>query len=210
MIMRLTILTFLLFTSALCSAQAKKEEARENLKKLKDGALLIRLQTSQMKIDALKKRGLVEDAKKAEQKQYDENKEIILSFSQIFDFCPVYFFYSDKSEDIMENRIEGTIFDANQNLVAGTELPNFFLVGEFGNTQKLSLHGLVLMDQFMVPLEYPFPFYQRQFVFFSLFELSKAEMAERYDNRLKVLYAKWFGETPKVVPMDSNPTAPAN
>jgi hypothetical protein len=53
------------------------------------------------------------------------------------------------------------------------------------------------MDRFMVPLTRPFPFYQRQYVLLSLFELSKASMAERYNETLLAYYAKWFGKTKK-------------
>ncbi|MGB0178341.1 MAG: hypothetical protein ACPF9D_14335, partial [Owenweeksia sp.] len=81
--------------------------AQENTKgpgdlilEVKQSFILLRLQTSQKKIDLLKANGEEEKAEKLTNAQFMENREIMLSFENTFDFCPVYFFYAENSEAI--------------------------------------------------------------------------------------------------------------
>ncbi len=154
--------------------------------------LLVRLQTSTKQIEALEERGMTEEAQSIRQEQYEENKEAILAFSQIFDFSEVYFFYADKSEEIRARNLAGNIFDAQLNLINSvSDLPEFFLTAEFAETPNLKIDGLVIMDEQMLPLEAPFPFYQREHIILGLFSLSKGKMVHRLNERMHDLYKMW-------------------
>src|SRR5690606_29069046 len=98
--MRIFIVLLLSFASLGTQAQYKLEDAKHDLRALSESYILVRLQTKQKTIEALEKSGNTKKAKEVEQELYQENKETILSFQQTFDFCPVYFFYAEDSDDI--------------------------------------------------------------------------------------------------------------
>lgn len=186
-------LLFSLAFSLFSPAQSKFEEAKSDLQKLRNGMLLVRLQTAANKIDALVKIGRSEEAKAATLEQYRENKETILAFSQVFTFCPVYFFYADDSEEIRRGNLAGHIF--NTDLVAAedsTGLPEHYFTGEFAETTNLGIDGFILMDKDLIPLESPFPFFQRRYILFNTITLSKAKILDRYNAKLQRTYEMWF------------------
>lgn len=177
------------------SAQSDQDQAKERLVKLHNGMLLIRLQTSEKQINALTEQGRTEEAEEIRQRQYDENKETILAFSQVFDFCPVYFFYAGDSEKIRSGELAGVIFNSDLEVLANTAgLPEYFLTGEFSETPNLKIDGLVIMDEQMLPLEAPFPFYQREHILMGIITLSKGQMVERLNVRMHDLLKIWGAE----------------
>ncbi|MGB0175822.1 MAG: hypothetical protein ACPF9D_01565, partial [Owenweeksia sp.] len=87
---------------------------------------------------------------------------------------------------------EGNVFSSRRELVDGSKLNQRpFFTAEFSQTEKLGISGLILMDQFMVPLESPFPYYERMYIFFSLVKQSKARIAERYNAKLHAFYDRY-------------------
>ncbi len=193
--MKIFAIAFILLTMSVHgSAQSELEEAKTDLQNLKRGMLLVRLQTSENKIKALQNLGRVDEAEEVALAQYQENKESLLAFSQAFTFCPVYFFYAADSEAIMEGNLSGHIFTSDMQPVTDTDsLPSQFFTGEFSATTNLAIAGFIIMDEDLVPLEAPFPFYQRKHVIFGLFTLSKGEIVERLNNKLYDTYELWFG-----------------
>lgn len=190
--MKIRLFCLLLFAGTVAFAQNDYHAAKERLANLKNGMLLVRLQTSSKQLSALEERGMTEEAEVMREKQYQENKETILAFSQVFDFCPVYFFYADKSEAIRSNDLAGNIFDSQLEILNNTsDLPNYLLTAEFAETPNLKIDGLVIMDEQMLPLEGPFPFYQREHIVLGLFSLSKGNMAERLNKRFHELHKMW-------------------
>ncbi len=191
MLRAIPLLLLLAFGSWHARAQDKAEEAKTNIQQLKQSFILVRLQTNQKKIDLLKESGREKMAQQAASEQYQENRETILSFQKTFDFCPVYFFYAPHSEAIRKGELAGVVFDYDQNEVPLEKLTTRpFFTAEFSETEKLGISALVLMDQYMVPLEDPFPYYERKYVFFSLIKQSKARMAELYNTKLKNYYER--------------------
>ena len=155
--------------------------------------LLVRLQTAQRKIDALEQMGKEEQANEVKNEQYRENKESILAFKQAFEFCPVYFFYADKSGDIRKGNLSENLFDSELNIIQDTsELKDFYLVGEFAETPNLGIDGFVLMASDLIPLQAPFPFYQREHIFFGLVSISKGKIIENLNAKLFNTYELWF------------------
>jgi len=77
-----------------------RDRAKEQIADLKDGTLLVRLKTSENKINALLKSGKTEEADRVRQKQEIENKKIVFAFRHHYNFSEVLFFYSRKSGEI--------------------------------------------------------------------------------------------------------------
>lgn len=186
------ILFFFVSIASPLSAQSNQQIAKEQLNQMKASFILVRLKTDSLKIEALKKNGFTEEAEKQKLELYQENKEILLSFAKTFDFCPVYFFYSSSMDNIRSGEIVGHVFDSNLKIVDQDLLKaQPFFTAKFGKTKNLGIHALILMDHYFVPLKSPFPFYQRQYVFFSLFKQGKGTIAKRLNKRLKEQYKVW-------------------
>lgn len=171
----------------------KDLEIKTFLKDLKDGFLLIRLQDKQLSLEVLEEKGMTIDAEKVRQRQYNENKETMLSFTQTFDFAPVYFFYAKDSEAIRAGKLAGNVFDANNQIVESAKLQSTFFVGEFSETKNLGIDGLIILDHNLIPLQAPLPHFERRYTWFGLVERSKAEMAQAYNKKLEFDYKKYWG-----------------
>ena len=86
----------------------------------------------------------------------------------------------------------GNIFDSELEILTSTAgLPEYFLTAEFAETPNLKIDGLVIMDEQMLPLEAPFPFYQREHTMMGIISLSKGKMVHRLNRRLTDLYDMW-------------------
>lgn len=84
-----------------------KAMAKKDIVRLKEGALLVRLKTSQNKINALQKVGKEKEAAKAKYWQKTQNEKIVKAFKDKFKFSPVYFFYSYSSDQVREGDFQG-------------------------------------------------------------------------------------------------------
>ncbi len=146
MIHRCAILFIYLVTIAFCTAQENittpgvnrrkqtKIIMQEQIKQLKNGALLVRLQNGENAIAALNKIGKNKRANKQNEKRMIYNEGIISAFKNNFTFCPTYFFYSNYSSSVMSKRINEIIF-LNDSLQADTSIKmnsKLFLTAEFG------------------------------------------------------------------------------
>jgi hypothetical protein len=115
-----------------------KAIVKEQINKLKDGALLVRLQTKANTIAALREMGDEELSDEVNEKQLNYNKGIITAFKNNFTFCPVYFFYSNYSDSILAGQINGIVF-VNDNLQPDTTIKlnnGNFLTAEFGMMEQ--------------------------------------------------------------------------
>ena len=138
----------LLFLSAftICNSQgishgkkvSQRKQTRtimqEQIKQLKNGALLVRLQNKENAIAALNKIGKSKLANKQNENQLRYNKRIVSAFKNSFTFCPTYFFYSNYSGDVLSKQINKIIF-LNDSLKADTAIKlngEIFLTAEFG------------------------------------------------------------------------------
>lgn len=192
--MRITLSLICLLVLNSIQAQYGKEEAMQDLDNLKNGMLLVRLKTNVEAISQLEAQGKATEAEALRQRQYQKNRDIILSFSKSFDFCPVYFFYASQSEDIRNAKLSGNLFDSNLKLVETQKLPEFYLTAEFSKTENLGLEGLIIMNSKLFPMESPFPFYQRKYRFFGLVSHTKSKMVYLMNHNMHEHYAFWFPE----------------
>jgi hypothetical protein len=111
-----------------------KDIMKEQIIKLKGGVLLVRLQSKENSINALKKIGKNELADKIKKEQSDYNKDIIRAFKNNFTFSPTYFFFSDYSESIMSGKFAEVVF-VNDSLKPDSVIKltgSNFLTAEFG------------------------------------------------------------------------------
>lgn len=190
-----TTLLSLIFTIS-TYGQSNSEIARQQLHEMKNGVLLVRLFTKEDQIAALKEHGQLKQAERVSQQQHAENKDIILSFSQVFEFCPVYFFYSRDSESIRNKDFEDKIFDAGLQKVNPSEIKGTVFTAEFSETPNMSIPGLIIMNDQLFPLEAPFPFYQRKHTLLGIITLTKSKMVHRLNNKLRDTYDLWFPTNP--------------
>ncbi len=147
---------------------------KEQINELKTGALLVRLQTRKLAINALKKSGLNKEADRIERKQKELNIKIVAAFKAEFTFCPTYIFYSDYSQNVMDRQFDKVSFLTDSLRVDSTIkfTKRNFLTAEFGiiepDTAKHISGGehmgfdalLIKSDQF-IQLRRPFPYYVR-------------------------------------------------
>ena len=141
----LTILLLFLLTHTFVSAQKKDNDnkislrkenrnlMRKQIKQLKEGALLVRLQNKGNSIRALNETKQFALAKQIKINQDSYNKKIISAFRNNFNFCPIYFFFSNFSDSILSNHFNGIIF-LNDSLQLDTSIKlvnNKFLTAEF-------------------------------------------------------------------------------
>lgn len=100
--------------------QVDQLNAEKQIRNLRDGALLFRLRTRLPLINALLERGRPEQAEMVHQNQLEKNRQIIAAFKAYFDFCPVYFFNSNYSDYIREDKMDSLLFVNDSALVDHT------------------------------------------------------------------------------------------
>jgi hypothetical protein len=118
-----------------------REISKYQIRQLKEGTLLVRLKTSEDKIDALSDKDKYKKGDTIKNIQDAENKKIIIAFKKKFTFCYVAFFYANYSKNILERRF-GNVF-LNENL----EIDNSIVIdtaksiftAEFGALTKDSI-----------------------------------------------------------------------
>lgn len=147
---RIIIASALVFSAPVLIAQSKTESKKKSFHKqlqetstaqineLKDGALLVRLKTNELAISALRKNGQSSQADAVEKRQAQINKNIIEAFHKEFNFCPVYFFYSNYSTTLKNKELDKVIFlnDSLQEDPAIKFKKSYFLIAEFGTVEQ--------------------------------------------------------------------------
>lgn len=115
-----------------------KDIAKMQISELKNSVLLVRLKTGKNTIEAMLKAGQNQMAENRQQHIDSENSRIVKAFRTEFDFCPVYFFYSDDSKFIAEHKFDRVVFlndslqpDKNINITSKK-----FYTAEFGNVSS--------------------------------------------------------------------------
>jgi hypothetical protein len=94
---------------------AKKESARRirkriagrQIQQLRDGALLVRLKTSEPTIRAMKSKGMHYEAGQTQKQQRMENIALVRAFEQFYTFSELRFFMSHDSKKVKANEFEG-------------------------------------------------------------------------------------------------------
>jgi hypothetical protein len=156
--------------------------AKAQINKLKNGgALLVRLKTNATLIARLKEAGNMDMATKVEREVAIMNKIIVASYLREFTFCPVYFFYSNRSDSVKHKKLDGILVDSN--LVENPALvcnADFYLIAESGELYNSSLGivpeseaaksvergspsrdvPIIIKNRYFIQLHKPFPYFQ--------------------------------------------------
>lgn len=139
----LSIIILLLSLSCFC--QKNVDEVFFNLK---DGAILVRLESKQKTINLLEKRNPAL-AQKVNNKQIQRNQEIIEAFSNTFKYCPVYFFYDYNSLEIKKQNFKNFLFDKQLNQIQDLpELSNNYFIAAFGETMGDSINQQAKLETY--------------------------------------------------------------
>tara|TARA_B100000809_G_scaffold68994_1_gene66207 strand:- start:330 stop:1010 length:681 start_codon:yes stop_codon:yes gene_type:complete len=142
---KLLILIFLISPILSFSQKEKKNSVRKQshidsktqILELKNGVLLVRLKAKKRTLEAMRKAKKYKLADKTENKLKYRNQLIINGFRLKFDFCPVYFFYSNDSRHVLTNNLDSISF-LNDNLQIDNSIivkANHIYIAEFGNIE---------------------------------------------------------------------------
>lgn len=181
---------YMIFIAVMATAHAQRSpsDSEAFVRALKGSTLLVRLPEFSLQLNALRSRGDSAAVEALLRERDLEHKEILLSFTHTFDFCPVYFFYSRHSDAIRAGQMTGILRDHEGLPIPADKLPKQYFTAEFGATPQLNIEGFIVMDDQLLPLSEPLPFYVREYAWFGLKQRSKAEMLARYNRRLWGIY----------------------
>jgi len=145
-------------------SQSRKEIKKirmEHLQQLKEGTLLIRLNTNARKIAILKKQGKQKRAAKIEERTKRREKEIVAAFEDHYDFSNYCFYYEGDSKAIVKDRdFSKTIYNlTTPNCPINASKPVYLLFLEAPSSAFLNQplvfnfyeivdNGVVLMENF--------------------------------------------------------------
>lgn len=214
--LKIYTLLMLCFFSVQVIGQKRVEQklaADSAIRTLKDGALLVRLQTRQQTINMLKAKGYPKKAAYFEEKQAKEHQEILEAFKS-YSFSDVYYFYSQHSDSIKSGFTNGYILDSALKPVNVTldkyyiaaigNLPNKFETEpstqaknkqksetakekKYTGGKRLDVKSMYIMDKNFIPLAKPFPIYQRYHPII-LTTLTHQEVVSKLDEKFVKFY----------------------
>ncbi len=184
-------LLLFVFTCVLCafvSAQTTSTNrtiATQQIRDLKNGALIVRLKTNDRSIAAYRNSGRTELADKLTEENKIQNQKLLDAFKGFFDFCKVYFIYAKNTNALLQN--QQNIF-LNDTLAIDTTIKlteKHFLIAEYGTitanvrTDEYHYKGvyhtepsasasstsvIFISDTSLKQLREPFPFYQQTYL----------------------------------------------
>lgn len=178
----------------------RKELAKSNIEAMKGGVLLVRLQNYNKKVEAMQSRGMQEKADEVLREQKEKHQEIMQAFKTSFQFCKVYFFYSDNTTQVKDGKFDGILFDAEMNKVSPelSEASVFVLDSERAYLDGLDSNqiGFTVLDSEMEHLGDPFPYVVRKRKGTVVSERTYPVMVETLEAQLTSYYQKTQGIAP--------------
>ncbi len=116
------------------------------INQLKNGALLVRLQTNKTLIEGLRKMGKADLATQKEYEIMAFNKNMVMAFTRFYNFSKVYFFFSNNSDTLLKGARSGIFLDTNLVVDPKIEMKeNFYLLAERDDVYNSSI-GFVPED----------------------------------------------------------------
>jgi hypothetical protein len=101
------------------------------INQLKEGALVVKLNTSRLLIDAFNKRGLPEEAERVRLQQAAANINIIRAYISKYKFSKVYFIYSHSTDSLLKGTRSGIFVDYDLNIDPAVIMKEpFYLIAE--------------------------------------------------------------------------------
>ena len=186
------------------SSQALKGKAATQILNLKKGVLLVRLRTSDIAINNLKKSGNEKMAATVKRQQDAANQLLVHAFENQFNFCPVYYFYSSETEQVKTGKTKGyflnskldpdpniAISDTNYFIAELTDLEQFRVnpdSPEESVNAEVTFKALVLRDYKFHQMAKPFPYFIKASSNFPPRKRSEVEMVNLLNARLTAYY----------------------
>lgn len=153
-----------------------KSAAANHIKKLKDGILVVRLATKQRSIEALestlassdlksKLRETLEEQLVAKKYERDSvNNALISAFGgEVYDFSEVYFMYDTSNARFANKEMSGYFYNENGEFDPSLSLEgrDYYMtyIGRTEQSSSTNTKAFVVCDQYLNPLERPFPGY---------------------------------------------------
>jgi hypothetical protein len=153
------------------------------INELKKGALVVRLKTNKLLIDNLIKQGNSDLARQKELEIYAINKNTVFAYLDNFNFCKVYFMFSNSSDSLLAGQRSGIFLDTALNVNPTIVMNESFyilaerdfaynssigfvkedsakLVVEKGNPVKEM--SVILKNKYGHQLKAPFPYYVKE------------------------------------------------
>lgn len=159
--------------------ELKEAEARKEIISLSKSSIMVKLPTSSNKIKWLLENGDTVGAKSIKEEQYASNLKVVQAFRKTFNFCPVYFFYSDQVDKIKTGKWEGVFLDDELKPLKSVMpiLTSYYILdlGYFSNSYKVDdensyinisdkeYYGFLLKTAQFKRLEPPLPYFQKVF-----------------------------------------------
>ena len=189
----------------------KKIIAKNTINNIKNNIILVRLSAKSNTISAMRSVGKNKLADKTEAKQLKRNKAIVSAFKTNFSFCPVYFFYSEDSKYVSNNKLDSVNFLTDSLLIDKNirVSSNLFYVIDFGSLEpetnkgnlnkkgeekyypssNITISALIIKDSQFTQLQKPFPYYVREFKGLP-FKKSVSKMVVKLNEQLNSFYSK--------------------
>lgn len=144
----------------LLNRKEKNELAIQQIKMLEKSALIVRLHSNEILIKKLEESNNSKLVEVIKTKTKAKNESIINAFKTSFNFCPVFFIFSNQSDLIINKKFKDVTF-LNQFAELDTNIKFSycgFLTGEFGYLDQ-NISALKINDQYFKELSSPFPYY---------------------------------------------------
>jgi hypothetical protein len=153
------------------------------INELKKGALVVRLKTNKMLIDELLKQGNTKLAEERRLEQYAINKNTMFAFLDNFQFCKVYFIYSNSSDSLLNGTKRGIFLDTTLSVNPSIVMSeSFYLLAErdYGYNSSIGFvpedsakrviekgnpvkqMAFLVKNKYGHQLKHPFPYYVKE------------------------------------------------
>lgn len=142
--------------------------AHQHAKKLKNGVLLVRLNSSNNQIQQLIDQGKYREAYRVEFNQKLENEKVMTAFNEQYTFSEqTYFFYDHQSKAVRNGNYQDVVFKAN-GMAIGSPIQDstHVYVADMGNIWfedfQNYFSGIAILDSDFNQLKDPFPYFVRK------------------------------------------------
>lgn len=145
-------------------------KAMKDIMAMKEGVLLVRLNTKFKTIEALENHKAFKEAEQVRAAQKEWNKKVVGYFKTHYTFTPVYFFFSTETDKVKRRDFASVHFlDSElQPLENQPVISANFWIAEINyldrNTRTgsdMGFEAILLRDSSFTQLDHPFPFYTR-------------------------------------------------
>jgi len=158
--MRITILLLIVVLLSSCSAR-KRIIAMDHVHHIKEGALLVRLQSNKTQREIINKYANKKWKEEIEENLAINNEDLMEGFTDYFDFCNVYFFDSDDARAVAKGDFS-KVYDSEGEIIDQSLAPKKFLILGIGNRIYDTAFNrdhvtAIVMDTSFVQLDKPFP-----------------------------------------------------